>query len=66
MATRNTKEMKLLRDGIAHLSDEELSELTKLAFFWGMHPVGMYELRFVFTQKRMCRPRCPRCPATGF
>lgn len=32
------------------MTDDELADLTKLAFFWGMHPVGMYELRFVFTQ----------------
>ena len=35
---------------MVELTDDELSQLGKLAFFWGMHPVGMYELRFLFTQ----------------
>lgn len=30
--------------------DKELHDLTKLASFWGMYPVGMYELRYVFIQ----------------
>jgi hypothetical protein len=34
----------------AVLSDQELHELVKLAFFWGMHPAGTYELRYVYTQ----------------
>ncbi|MGY3618841.1 DUF1214 domain-containing protein [Bradyrhizobium sp. USDA 10063] len=37
-------------EGISRLTDKELHDLTKDAFFWGMHPVGMYELRYLFTQ----------------
>lgn len=37
-------------EGIARLNDEDLRALTKEAFFWGMHPVAMYELRYVITQ----------------
>jgi hypothetical protein len=37
------------REGIADLSDTELHELVKLAFFWGMHPAGFYEIRYVYT-----------------
>ena len=36
--------------GIANLSDGELHELVKLAFFWGMHPAACYEMRYVYTQ----------------
>jgi hypothetical protein len=35
---------------IASLSDQELRDLVKLAFFWGMHPAGIYEGRYVYTQ----------------
>lgn len=35
---------------IAGLDDGTLHDLVKLAFFWGMHPAGMYQQRFVFTQ----------------
>lgn len=45
-----TLETTHVRDEIAGLADRELAELTKLAFFWGMHPVGMYQVRYVFTQ----------------
>lgn len=38
------------REGIARLTDNELRALTKDAFFWGMHPVAVYELRYVLTQ----------------
>lgn len=38
------------RRSIAALSSQELHELVKLAFFWGMHPAGVYELRYVYTQ----------------
>ncbi|MDR2987290.1 MAG: hypothetical protein LBV34_20885 [Nocardiopsaceae bacterium] len=34
-----------VREGIAALSDAELRELVKLAFFWGIHPAGFYEWR---------------------
>ena len=37
-------------EGIARLTEDELHALTKDAFFWGMHPVAMYELRYVLTQ----------------
>ena len=32
------------------ISDKELYEIVKLAFFWGMHPAGIYEGRYVYTQ----------------
>jgi len=32
------------------LDDELLHDLVKLAFFWGMHPAGSYQLRYVYTQ----------------
>ena len=35
---------------IAGLGDQELRDLVKLAFFWGMHPAGTYEGRYVYTQ----------------
>jgi hypothetical protein len=35
---------------LADLSDADLKALVKDAFFWGMHPVGTYELRYVYTQ----------------
>ena len=35
---------------IAALSDADLTALVKDAFFWGMHPVGIYEGRYVYTQ----------------
>jgi hypothetical protein len=35
---------------IAALGHQELRELVKLAFFWGMHPPGVYELRYVYSQ----------------
>jgi hypothetical protein len=37
-------------EGIARLTDDELRALTKEAFFWGMHPAAMYEMRYVLTQ----------------
>ena len=39
-----------VRDQIARLTEDELRALTKDAFFWGMHPVAVYELRYVLTQ----------------
>jgi hypothetical protein len=39
-------------NNVGRLGDEELRELIKLAFFWGMHPAGTYELRYVYTQLR--------------
>jgi hypothetical protein len=38
------------RDAIARLADTDLHDLVKDAFFWGMHPAGTYELRYVYTQ----------------
>lgn len=38
------------RDEIASLTEGELRALAKDAFFWGMHPVAMYELRYALTQ----------------
>lgn len=38
------------RDAIAQLTEDELRALTKDAFFWGMHPAAMYELRYALTQ----------------
>jgi hypothetical protein len=38
------------REEIARLTDDDLHALTKEAFFWGMHPVAMYELRYLLTQ----------------
>ena len=35
---------------IARLTEQELHALTKEAFFWGMHPAAMYEVRYVLTQ----------------
>jgi hypothetical protein len=32
------------------LSNDEIRQLTKEAFFWGMQQVGFYELRYQFTQ----------------
>ncbi len=32
------------------LTLDELCQLTKEAFFWGMHPVGIYEMRYAYTQ----------------
>src|SRR5262249_9237736 len=40
------------REEIARMPDAELRELTKLAFFWGMHPVAMYERRFALAQAK--------------
>ncbi|HEX6501369.1 MAG TPA: DUF1254 domain-containing protein [Micromonosporaceae bacterium] len=45
-----TLETTRVHDEIAALADSELAELTKLAFFWGMHPVGVYQMRYVFSQ----------------
>lgn len=41
-----------IRDDIARLTDDEVRELTKDAFFWGMHPAAMYELRHAITQRK--------------
>jgi hypothetical protein len=38
------------REEIARLTDDELRALTKDAFFWGMHPAAMYEMRYFLTQ----------------
>ncbi|MGE5062076.1 MAG: DUF1254 domain-containing protein [Betaproteobacteria bacterium] len=35
---------------IVRLTDDELHALTKEAFFWGMHPAAMYEMRYFLTQ----------------
>src|SRR5688572_13655210 len=37
---------------VASLPDADLKALVKDAFFWGMHPVGTYEGRYVYTQLR--------------
>lgn len=47
---RPTTDTTQIHDAIARLSDDELHALTKDAFFWGMHPVAFYELRYVLTQ----------------
>lgn len=39
-----------VRSNLAQLSDTQVKELTKLAFFWGMHPVGSYQQRYLLTQ----------------
>jgi hypothetical protein len=38
------------REEIARLTEDELHALTKEAFFWGMHPAAMYEMRYFLTQ----------------
>jgi hypothetical protein len=38
------------REEIARLTEDEVHALTKEAFFWGMHPSAVYEIRYVFTQ----------------
>lgn len=42
---------------VAKLTDEEIHEVTKLVFFWGMHPAGIYEQRYVTTQLKS-HPNC--------
>ena len=38
------------REEIARLTEDELYALSKDAFFWGMHPAAMYEMRYFLTQ----------------
>jgi|GEM_PF-6406758 len=40
---------------IARLTEDELRALTKDAFFWGMHPAAMYEMRYFLTQLKGAR-----------
>ena len=40
------------REEIARLTEDELRALSKDAFFWGMHPAAMYEMRYFLTQMK--------------